>query len=93
MSVDPEQITVAELKAHRKSETERIWRDAYALQKRLLASTIAFADETTQLFLSGSGAALAFVYICALKSKDGKKILSYKTPDIEELERLGYQWT
>jgi hypothetical protein len=48
------------------------------------------ADPASRLLFSASGGSPDLLYIGALKSKDGKEILSIKSPGIEELQKLGY---
>jgi len=93
MSLSHKQISRDELKAQRRKDFEGLWRQVRSLQEKVLrVMWLPYADATSRLLFSSSGGGPDLVYIGALKSKDGKNILSIKTPDIKELQRLGYTW-
>ncbi len=93
MSLKPTQISADELKAQRKRDIARLWREVRQLQEKVLRIMwLPYADPTSRLLFSASGGSPDLLYIGALKSKDGKEILSFKTPGIEELQKLGYTW-
>jgi len=89
----PQQISPDEVKSQRKKDITMLWRQVHELQEKVLRIIwLPYADEFSRDFMKWSGGSPDLVYIGALKSRDGKKILSFKTPDIKELQRLGYTW-
>ncbi|MGO9645039.1 MAG: hypothetical protein ACLPY5_09860 [Candidatus Bathyarchaeia archaeon] len=93
MSQNPEHITIDDLKAQRKKDLQRLWDKVRRLHEEVFNIIhLPYADEASKIFWEASGGSLGLFYIGALKDKAGKEILSITTPDIEELERLGYTW-
>jgi len=92
MSQKSEQISPDELKAQYKKDFERIWSEVDKLRKKVLrVMWLPYADATSKDFMLWAGGP-DLIYIGALRKADGKKILSWRTPDIKELQRLGYTW-
>jgi len=93
MSQSPEHITINDLKAQRKRDVQLLWHKVRQLHEEVFnIIKLPYADEASRIFWEASGGSLGLFYIGALKDKAGKEILSITTPDVEELERLGYTW-
>ena len=93
MSQNPEHITIEDLKAQRKKDAQRLWHEVRQLNEKVFKIVyLPYADEITRIMWSGSGVALGLIYIGALKDKAGKEILAITTPEVKELEDLGYTW-
>lgn len=93
MSKTPEHITIGDLKAQRKRDVLRLWHKVRQLHEEVFnIMNLAYTDEASKIFWEASGGSLGLFYIGALKDKAGKEVLSITTPEISELERLGYTW-
>jgi len=91
MSLKPAQYSKDELKSQRKRDIDRLWAEARRLQEKVLRILwLPYADETSKLLFGASGGSPDLIYIGALKTKDGKAVLSFKTPGMDELQKLGY---
>ena len=91
MSKKPQHITIEDMKAQRKKDVQRLWQKVRQLHEEVFNIVyLPYADEITKMMWGASGGTFGLFYIGALKNKDGKEILSITTPEIEELERLGY---
>jgi len=91
MSQNPEHITIQELKAQRKKDVQRLWRKVRQLHEKVFNLVyLPGADEVSKMMWGASGGAFGLFYVGALKNKTGKEILVITTPDVKELERLGY---
>jgi DNA-binding HxlR family transcriptional regulator len=93
MSLNPTMITKDELRAQKRRDVTRLWREVHALQEKVLRLTwLPYADESSKLLFQSSGLGPDLVLIGALKSKDGKEILTFQGPGLKMLQRLGYTW-
>jgi hypothetical protein len=91
MSINPTLISKEEVTARTKKDEATLWRQVRKLQEKVLrVAWLPYADETSRLLFSASGGCLGLVYIGALRDAKGREILSFKTPDLRELKRLGY---
>lgn len=85
MNLKPIQIQMAASdRAKRKRELIQLWDQVRRLhlkilQKKGLSPLLRVAIEQTGL-----------LYVGALRTRDGKRFISIKTPDLEELRRLGW---
>jgi hypothetical protein len=80
------------LRTQRTQDEEQLWNELRRLQDKILRITwLPYADETSRLIAGASGLGVG-VYLAALKSKDGKHVLCFKTPGVKELKALGYVW-
>ncbi len=93
MSQYPEHITIDDVRAQRKRDVQRLWHKVRQLHEEVFnIIKLPYADEASKIFWEASGGSLGLFYIGALKDKAGKEILSITTPDVDELQRLGYSW-
>jgi hypothetical protein len=93
MSLKPTMVSKDELRAQRKRDVARLWRKVRALQEEVLRITwLPFADEASRMFFRASGMGPDLVLIGALKSRDGKEVLTVRGPGLTTLQELGYTW-
>jgi len=91
MSLKPTMVSKDELRAQRKRDLTRLWREVRTLQERVLRIMwLPYADQASKMFFSASGMGPDLVLIGALKSKEGKEILTVRGPGLTTLQELGY---
>ncbi len=91
MSLYPGLVSRDDVKTQHKRDHDRLWEQVRKLHEEVLRITwLPYADRASRLMFGASGGALGEVFIGALKTKQGKKLLSVKTATLEELRNLGY---
>jgi predicted transcriptional regulator len=91
MSINPTLISNEELTTRKKKDAATLWRQVRKLHEKVLRlAWLPYRDETSRLLFNASGGRLGLIYIGALKDAKGHQFLSFKTPDLPELKRLGY---